>query len=119
MELLFLGLIIFAYSLVPSSYCVPLIKERETGVRQLLLISGTRKIAYWLSSLAWDMMFAGITSLVTVIIFVIGSPSTFGSTFGITLALFVVYMLDATLLSYLLSRIWEKHVKAQGKIEHK
>jgi hypothetical protein len=116
MDLLFLALIVFAYSIVPSSYCVPLIKERETGVKQLLLISGTKKIAYWLASLAWDMLFALVTSLITCIILAIGSPKVFGDTFGINLALLLVYMLDATLLSYLFSRIWEKHVKAQVSI---
>ena len=34
----------FAYSVAPSSYSVFLIKERETGVKQLLLISGTGKV---------------------------------------------------------------------------
>jgi hypothetical protein len=113
-DILFLGLVIFAYALVPSSACVPLIKERETGVKQLQLISGTSKFAYCVSNLLWDILISIPTVLLTCLILFIGNKDLFGGTaFGASLLILLTYVIDSTLLSYLLSMLWTKHVKAQ------
>ena len=113
-DMLFLGLVIFAYALLPSSFSVPLIKERETGVKQLQLISGTSKFAYWISNLLWDVTISTPVILLTCLIFYISDSDTFsGSNFGTSVLILFEYVIDSTLLSYLLSMLWNKHVKAQ------
>ena len=115
-DLLFLGLVIFAYSLVPSSYAVTLIRERETGVKQLLLISGTSKLSYWFANLIWDTIMTIPTILLTCLIFYIGDKSIFGgSSFALSILILLLYVIDSTLLCYLLSMLWDKHIRAQGK----
>jgi hypothetical protein len=115
-DFLFLVMVLFAYSLITSSCSVPLIQERETGVKQLLLISGAGKFEYLLSNFVWDILFTVPSMILTVAIFYAADTEEFGGhNFGATLLILLEYIVDSTLLSYLLSMLWTKHAKAQGK----
>jgi hypothetical protein len=117
-DLLFLALVLFAYSLLPSFCSAHLIQEREVGIKQLLLISGAGKFEYWMANLLWDVIVSMPVLLLTVVICYIGDSGNFGgNNFGATFLTLLAYILDSTLLTYLLSMLWMKHVKAQSTIQ--
>ncbi|XP_024515167.1 ABC transporter A family member 1 [Selaginella moellendorffii] len=45
-----------AYSFIPASFAVAIVKEREVKAKHQQLISGVSLMAYWISTYVWDML---------------------------------------------------------------
>jgi ABC-2 family transporter protein len=63
-----------------------------TDIKRLMLVSGTSKLAYWISALTWDIFILFVISLVTLILLAIVNMTGFrGEEWGVALLMFLLY----------------------------
>lgn len=84
--------VIFGLSLVPASFLVFLLEERQTNSKQLQFVSGVKPFIYWFSNLVWDLLTYSFTSLLAFIFFVIFGVESFTNPHNIG-GLFVLILL--------------------------
>jgi hypothetical protein len=48
--------VIFAMCLIPASFVLFLIEERESGSKHLQFVSGVNPVVYWVANFTWDMV---------------------------------------------------------------
>ena len=48
--------VMFGFAFLASSFVMPVVKERVSGVRHLLMLSGLGPVVYWASTLIWDLL---------------------------------------------------------------
>lgn len=85
--------VIIAFSFIPASFAVFVVKEREINAKHQQLISGVSIPAYWLSTFAWDIMnymLPCILSIILIIAFDIKQLTT-GDALAATILLFLEY----------------------------
>ena len=63
--------IIFALSLIPASFLVFLLGERETNMKQLQFVSGVKPYIYWISNYVWDLLNYIVPCSLCIFIFLI------------------------------------------------
>ena len=60
---------LFGMAFLTSSFCYFLIRERQTGAKHLQVVSGVGPFAFWVASLAWDIVNYMIPCLVLLVVF--------------------------------------------------
>jgi ABC-type transport system involved in cytochrome c biogenesis ATPase subunit len=87
-------MILIPFAFVAAQFVVPLVRERESGSKQMQFISGVGPVIYWLSNWAWDALMFLIIAASTLVVFVIQNRSEFTGTteaFGGTTLLLLTF----------------------------
>ncbi|CAH9079387.1 unnamed protein product [Cuscuta epithymum] len=107
-----------AFSFIPASFAVAIVKEREVKAKHQQLISGVSILSYWTSAYIWDFisfLFPSIFSLVVFCIFgldqFVGKNSLFP-----TALLFLEYGLAIASSTYCLTFLFSEHSMAQNVV---
>ncbi|KAL1503435.1 hypothetical protein AB1Y20_011923 [Prymnesium parvum] len=87
-------MILIPFAFVAATFVTPLLRERESGSKQMQFVSGVKGLTYWLSSWSWDTLMYILVLACSLLVFAIarrdeftGSTEAFGAT-ALTLALF-------------------------------
>ncbi|KAG0463336.1 hypothetical protein HPP92_019405 [Vanilla planifolia] len=60
-----------AFSFIPASFAVSIVKEQEVKAKQLQMISGVSVLSYWISTYVWDFIsFLAPTSIAVFLFFI-------------------------------------------------
>ncbi len=109
--------IVIAFSFIPASVAIFVVKEREISAKHQQLISGTTIFAYWLSSYAWDMCMYMITwSASSLIVYAFQIEAFVGETFWALVLLFFLYGLAIMPFTYVVSYFFQSHSTAQNVV---
>jgi ATP-binding cassette subfamily A (ABC1) protein 3 len=104
-----------AFAFVPASVVGWIVKERQSKVKHLQIISGVSTIAYWISTWLWDFLSFMIPSALAMIIFAIFDyDSLIGGNSGATILALILYSASITPFSYCLSFLFDNHASAQN-----
>ncbi|XP_020114345.1 ABC transporter A family member 1 isoform X2 [Ananas comosus] len=107
-----------AFSFIPASFAVAIVKEREVKAKHQQLISGVSILSYWLSTYIWDFIsFLFPTSLAMLLFFIFGLNQFIGTNCFIpTLVLFLEYGLAVASSTYCLTFFFSDHSAAQNVV---
>ena len=110
--------ILMAFSFIPASFAVYIVKEREVAAKHQQLISGVSLWGYWLSNLAWDYISYLPTALLTILLCVIFDVSEFvdSTRIGALMVVFLLYGFAVTTFTYLLSFCFKRYSMAQNVV---
>ncbi|KAM6568335.1 hypothetical protein CsatB_016320 [Cannabis sativa] len=107
-----------AFSFIPASFAVSIVKEREVKAKHQQLISGVSILSYWASTYIWDFI-----SFLFPFSFAIGLFSIFGldqfigrDCFLPTVIMFLGYGLAVASSTYCLSFFFSDHTMAQNVV---
>jgi ATP-binding cassette subfamily A (ABC1) protein 7 len=85
-------LIMVPYSFVGATFVTPLVREKESGSKEMQFICGVGTVTYWFASWTWDLCMYLIIELASFIVFFIfnrkefiGTPEAFWGTILILL----------------------------------
>ncbi|XP_022766658.1 ABC transporter A family member 1 isoform X6 [Durio zibethinus] len=106
-----------AFSFIPASFAVPLVKEREVKAKHQQLISGVSVISYWVSTYIWDFISFLFPSTFAIILFyVFGLDQFIGRGFLPTVIMFLEYGLAIAASTYCLTFFFSDHAMAQNVV---
>jgi ABC-type multidrug transport system ATPase subunit len=114
---IFAMFVMIPFTFIPSTFVTFIVKERECHAKHLQIISGMNFVAYWISNFVFDVLSFTVTTLLSLIIFVIFDREEFvgdGETFGAILTLFMMFGLASVCGAYLCSFAFENHATAQN-----
>lgn len=98
---------IIGLSLIPTSFVLFVVKEKETMCKSQQLIAGVSPLAYWMSNLVWDVtkhvFTAGLICVVIQIFQVTEISKNDYAQFNTVVIMFFLFGFAAAGLSYLLS----------------
>ncbi|XP_078148271.1 ATP-binding cassette A1 isoform X2 [Carex rostrata] len=105
-----------AFSFIPASFAVAIVKEREVKAKHQQLISGVSVLSYWISTYIWDFMsFLFPTSLALVLFFLFGLTQFIGTGCLVpTVTIFLCYGLAVASSTYCLTFLFCDHSVAQN-----
>jgi len=106
--------VVIAFSFIPASFAVFVVRERETGAKHQQLISGVSIPAYWCSTYAWDMCNYALPCAASIaLVAAFDIKELLGTTLPATIALFVLYGLSCAPFTYCISYFFKSHSTAQ------
>ncbi|KAL4325993.1 hypothetical protein GQ457_11G008730 [Hibiscus cannabinus] len=106
-----------AFSFIPASFAVPLVKEREVKAKHQQLISGVSVISYWVSTYIWDFISFLFPSTFAIILFyVFGLDQFIGRGLLPTVIMFLEYGLAIASSTYCLTFFFSDHSMAQNVV---
>ncbi|XVE75594.1 hypothetical protein DITRI_Ditri12bG0105900 [Diplodiscus trichospermus] len=106
-----------AFSFIPASFAVPLVKEREVKAKHQQLISGVSIISYWASTYIWDFISFLFPSTFAIILFyVFGLDQFIGRGLLPTIIMFLEYGLAIAASTYCLTFFFSDHTMAQNVV---
>jgi ATP-binding cassette subfamily A (ABC1) protein 3 len=104
-----------AMCFVPGSYCVFLVKERETKSKHLQFISGVGMLPYWAANFVWDYFcFVLVSSLMALILLAYGNANFVGSNFPVIWINFFLCGLAIIPFTYCCSFLFTSHSTSQN-----
>ncbi|CAK9108749.1 ABC transporter A family member 1 (ABC transporter ABCA.1) (AtABCA1) (ABC one homolog protein 1) (AtAOH1) [Durusdinium trenchii] len=109
--------IVIAFSFVPASVAIFVVKENEISAKHQQLISGASIGAYWVSNFAWDLcmyLVPWVASIVAVNAFQISAFE--GENFVAVVLLFLLYGVSVIPFTYCLSFLFDSHSTAQNLV---
>jgi len=110
--------IIVAFSFIPASIAVFVVKEKEISAKHQQILAGTSLFAYWLANFCFDVATFVVPwafGLVCIKAFGIDAFEE-GEAFGAVALLFACYGLAVTPFTYLLSFFFTSHSTAQNVV---
>ncbi|CAN8286970.1 unnamed protein product [Cochlearia groenlandica] len=107
-----------AFSFIPASFAVPIVKEREVKAKHQQLISGVSVLSYWLSTYVWDFLSFLFPSTFAIILFyAFGLEQFIGvGRFLPTVLMLLEYGLAIASSTYCLTFFFTEHSMAQNVI---
>jgi len=106
--------IVVAFSFIPASFAVFIVKEAEVKAKHQQLISGVSMPAYWLATYCWDIINYCVPCFIAVVLVVAFDVSELvGPSLGATILLFVSYGTAVAPFTYVLSYAFKSHSTAQ------
>ncbi|PPD73624.1 hypothetical protein GOBAR_DD29449 [Gossypium barbadense] len=106
-----------AFSFIPASFAVPLVKEQEVKAKHQQLISGVSVISYWVSTYIWDFIsFLFPSTFAIVLFYVFGLDQFIGRGFLPTVIMFLEYGLAIASSTYCLTFFFSDHSMAQNVV---
>lgn len=110
--------ITIAFSFIPASFAVAIVKEREVKAKHQQLISGVSILSYWASTYIWDFIsFLFPSSFALVLFWIFGLDQFIGKDSLIpTILLFLEYGLAIASSTYCLTFFFSEHSMAQNVI---
>lgn len=111
-------IVAIAFSFIPASFAVSIVKEREVKAKHQQLISGVSVMSYWISTYVWDFISFLFPSLLAIILFCIFGLDQFvgRESFFPTILLFLTYGLAIASSTYCLTFCFSEHSSAQNVI---
>ncbi|CAL5351927.1 hypothetical protein CsSME_00039457 [Camellia sinensis var. sinensis] len=107
-----------AFSFIPASFAVSIVKEREVKAKHQQLISGVSIWSYWASTYIWDCVsFLIPTSLAIVLFYIFDLDQFIGmGSFLPTIIIFLEYGLAIASSTYCLTFFFSEHTMAQNVV---
>ncbi|XP_020526672.1 ABC transporter A family member 1 isoform X2 [Amborella trichopoda] len=107
-----------AFSFIPASFAVPIVKEREVKAKHQQLLSGVSILAYWISTFVWDFISFLFPMSLAIVLFYIFGLHQFVGTMGIlpTTLMFLAYGSAIPSSTYCLTFFFSDHTIAQNVI---
>ncbi|KAJ4840078.1 ATP-binding cassette sub- A member 1 [Turnera subulata] len=107
-----------AFSFIPASFAVAIVKEREVKAKHQQLISGVSVLSYWLSTYIWDFIsFLFPTSIAFLLFYIFGLDQFIGRDSVLpTLLMFLEYGLAVASSTYCLTFFFYDHSMAQNVV---
>ncbi|XP_048497581.1 ABC transporter A family member 1 isoform X3 [Beta vulgaris subsp. vulgaris] len=111
-------IVTIAFSFIPASFAVPIVKEREVKAKHQQLLSGVSILSYWVSTYVWDFVSFLLPSSFAVVLFYIFGLDQFVGTRGLcpTVIIFLEYGLAVASSTYCLTFFFSDHSVAQNVI---
>lgn len=111
-------IISIAFSFIPASFAVSIVKEREVKAKHQQLISGVSVLSYWVSTYIWDFISFLFPSTFAIILFyVFGLDQFIGKDcFMPTMLIFLGYGLAVASSTYCLTFFFSDHTLAQNVV---
>ncbi|KAB1222272.1 ABC transporter A family member 1 [Morella rubra] len=109
-------IITIAFSFIPASFAVAVVKEREVKAKHQQLISGVSILSYWASTYIWDFVsFLLPSSFAIILFYIFGLDQFIGSGCLLpTVIMFLEYGLSIASLTYCLTFFFSDHTMAQN-----
>ncbi|KAL8489520.1 hypothetical protein ACS0TY_025437 [Phlomoides rotata] len=107
-----------AFSFIPASFAVAIVKEREVKAKHQQLISGVSILSYWASTYFWDFISFLFPSSFAIFLFCIFGLDQFvgRDTFCSTVLLFLGYGSSIASSTYCLTFFFSEHSMAQNVV---
>ncbi|CAN6577001.1 unnamed protein product [Malus baccata var. baccata] len=107
-----------AFSFIPASFAVPIVKEREVKAKHQQLISGVSILSYWASTFVWDFIsFLFPSSFAIILFYIFGLEQFIGSGYLLsTVVMFLAYGLAIASSTYCLTFFFSDHSMAQNVV---
>ncbi|XP_010279593.1 PREDICTED: ABC transporter A family member 1 [Nelumbo nucifera] len=107
-----------AFSFIPASFAVSIVKEREVKAKHQQLISGVSVLSYWTSTYIWDFIsFLFPSSFAIILFYIFGLDQFIGNgCFLPTIFLFLEYGLAIAASTYCLTFFFSEHSIAQNVV---
>lgn len=107
-----------AFSFIPASFAVAIVKEREVKAKHQQLISGVSIFSYWISTYVWDFIsFLFPTTLAMILFFIFDLSQFIGKgCFIPTIIIFLVYGPAIASSTYCLTFFFSDHTVAQNVV---
>ncbi|XP_075638014.1 ABC transporter A family member 1 isoform X1 [Castanea sativa] len=107
-----------AFSFIPASFAVPVVKEREVKAKHQQLISGVSILSYWTSTYIWDFVsFLFPSSFAIILFYIFGLDQFIGRGCVLpTILMFLEYGLSVASLTYCLTFFFSDHTMAQNVV---
>jgi NADH:ubiquinone oxidoreductase subunit 3 (subunit A) len=116
-SIIILFLILIGLGVLSASTSAYIFQERELGVKQLQLASGTNPIIYWLSNFIWDFL---LHIIAFVVIFTVAAainwPIFGGNRLGPEVVLVICYSLASVAISYCFTFVFSGSGSGQGAV---
>ncbi|KAF9597369.1 hypothetical protein IFM89_017715 [Coptis chinensis] len=111
-------IVTIAFSFIPASFAVSVVKEREVKAKHQQLISGVSVLSYWTSTYIWDFISFLFPSFLAIILFYIFGLDQFVGRESLlpTFSLFMVYGLAIAASTYCLTFFFSEHSTAQNVV---
>jgi ATP-binding cassette subfamily A (ABC1) protein 3 len=112
------SMITISFSLIPASFAIFVVKEREVKAKHQQMISGVSVLAYWGSSFLFDCLSYFVTagfSIAVILLFGIDAFTTGAGLQG-TVALFLLYGPAVAAFTYVVSFAFKTHSSAQNGV---
>ncbi|KAH9621199.1 hypothetical protein KSS87_008655 [Heliosperma pusillum] len=111
-------IVTIAFSFIPASFAVPIVKEREVKAKHQQLLSGVSILSYWVSTYLWDFISFLIPSSFAIALFYIFGLDQFVGTGCLcaTIMLFLEFGLAVASSTYCLTFFFSDHSLAQNVI---
>ncbi|KAJ8624155.1 hypothetical protein MRB53_032685 [Persea americana] len=107
-----------AFSFIPASFAVAIVKEREVKAKHQQLISGVSILSYWFSTYIWDFIsFLFPMSFAIILFFIFGLDQFVGSGCLLpTILIFLEYGSAIAASTYCLTFFFSDHTIAQNVV---
>lgn len=107
-----------AFSFIPASFAVAIVKEREVKAKHQQLISGVSILSYWASTYVWDFIsFLFPSSFALVLFYIFGLEQFIGSDSLLSTVLMLLeYGLAIASSTYCLTFFFSEHSMAQNVV---
>ncbi|XP_059646285.1 ABC transporter A family member 1 isoform X5 [Cornus florida] len=107
-----------AFSFIPASFAVAIVKEREVKAKHQQLISGVSILSYWASTYIWDFIsFLFPSSFAIILFYIFGLEQFIGrGAFLPTILMFLEYGLAIASSTYCLTFFFSEHSMAQNVV---
>ena len=107
-----------AFSFIPASYAIYVVKEREYGSKHQQLISGTALVPYWAANYTWDCCSYLIPCFLTMSLFFAFDVEAYTMNEGLvaTTLLLVLFGPASASFTYMVSFAFSTHSTAQNLI---
>ncbi|XP_073045871.1 ABC transporter A family member 1 isoform X1 [Primulina eburnea] len=107
-----------AFSFIPASFAVAVVKEREVKAKHQQLISGVSVLSYWASTYIWDFISFLVPSTFAILLFVMFGLDQFiaRASFFSTVLMFLGYGLAIASSTYCLTFFFSEHSMAQNVV---
>ncbi|KAH6817747.1 ATP-binding cassette A1 [Perilla frutescens var. frutescens] len=107
-----------AFSFIPASFAVAIVKEREVKAKHQQLISGVSILSYWASTYFWDFISFLFPSSFAILLFCIFGLDQFigRESFFSTVLMFLGYGLSISSSTYCLTFFFSEHSMAQNSV---
>ncbi|XP_058083562.1 ABC transporter A family member 1 isoform X2 [Magnolia sinica] len=111
-------IVTIAFSFIPASFAVAIVKEREVKAKHQQLISGVSILSYWFSTYIWDFIsFLFPVSFAVILFYIFGLDQFVGSGCLLpTIFLFLEYGLAVAASTYCLTFFFSDHTVAQNVV---
>lgn len=107
-----------AFSFIPASFAVSIVKEREVKAKHQQLISGVSVLSYWISTFMWDFLsFLFPASFAIVLFYIFGLDQFVGGVSLLpTILMLLEYGLAVASSTYCLTFFFVDHTMAQNVV---
>ncbi|ONK78401.1 uncharacterized protein A4U43_C02F18390 [Asparagus officinalis] len=107
-----------AFSFIPASFAVAIVKEREVKAKHQQLISGVSVLSYWISTFLWDFISFLFPTVLAVFLFFIFDLNQFigNGCFIPTIIIFLDFGLAIAASTYCLTFFFSDHTVAQNVV---